>query len=101
VDVRVDHDAAAGTLSVHLHDCPAVHEEDGLSWPALLLTAASPAALDAIVGALDPRARCVRRAMPAKGALASWDVRTDAEPTEVPVEVQLTRFSTGADFVFS
>lgn len=86
-------------LAVHLHDSPGHHERDGLAWPALLAGDAGDATLDAIVAALCPTARAMRRSTAAPDALVSWDVRLDAEPAEVPVEVQLTRFSTGADFV--
>lgn len=87
------------TLALHLLPCPALDEPTGLCWPALL-ESGGDAALNAMVAALDPTARCVRRTEAREGAAASWDVVHDSTASEVPVEVQLTRFSTGADFRF-
>jgi hypothetical protein len=76
-------------------DCPALHENGGWSWPALLGDDVRP--LEAIVQAVDPRAT-VR----ADGALAwTWTVDPAAPPAKERNEVTLTKFSTGADFVFA
>lgn len=78
-----------------LHDCPALDERQGFSWPALLREDSRP--LQALVQAVEPRAR-----IEAVGALA-WDVVVDpdAPPAKEFDEVTLTRFSTGADFTFA
>ena len=84
-----------------LRDTPALHEDLAPSWPALL--AADPSAtgaLDAIVQAVAPRARC-RPVDGVDDAAAAWDVVLVDEPADEPSEVTLTRFSTGAAFRFA
>lgn len=73
----------------------AVREDDGLSWPSLLLDGADEP-MQAIAQAVEPRAR-VRRI-----GDAAWEVRVpDGEPPlPEPPEVTLASFSTGADFRF-
>lgn len=75
--------------------CPALDEGDDRSWIALLENEAE-AGLEAIVQAVDPRAR-LRRV-----GERAWEivVDADADPAAPPEEVTLTRFSTGAEFVF-
>jgi len=76
--------------------CPALEEADRHSWFALLGDGPHPA-LDAMVQAVNPRARCV----PA-GRLA-WDVVVDAsaEPAPVPAAAAVVRASRAAGFVFA
>jgi hypothetical protein len=78
-----------------LEDCAALDEVNGWSWPALLRDDDSP--LEAIAQAVDPRTKVVRT-----GELA-WEITADpsAPPVKEPSSVTLTRFSTGAEFVFA
>src|SRR5262249_36556230 len=55
-----------------LADCDALREDDAYSWYATLADAAHPA-LDAMVEAVNPRARCVPTIPPA-GTRLAWDV---------------------------
>jgi len=93
VDVRVEH---GDDLVVHLGPCEGLAEPSGCSWPAFL--AQDHRALEAIVQAVEPRARC--RQVPASGEEHAWQVVIGDTPAPEPREVTLTRFSTGADFVF-
>jgi hypothetical protein len=68
------------------------------SWPTLL-DADHLEPLDAIVGAVDRRYRCLAVA-DGPGELVVEVVRGDDE-LPVPDDVRLTRFSTGADFAFT
>ena len=103
VELQVDRsEGADGTsLRLTLRDTPALHEDLAPSWPALL--AADPSAtgaLDAIVQAVAPRARC-RPVDGVDDAAAAWDVVLVDEPADEPSEGTLTRFSTGAAFRFA
>ncbi|MDH3687318.1 MAG: hypothetical protein OEP95_13890, partial [Myxococcales bacterium] len=89
------------TARLSIGACAALAEEDDLSWFAGLGSAPHPA-LDAIAGAVNPRARVEPAADPADvpdGGFA-WDVWIDeaAEPREDPPELRLARVSRGADF---
>lgn len=104
VDLRVSLDAAGEALRVELHDAPALHEELAPSWARLLAGAPEdPGPMDAIVQAVQPRARCrpVAAQDRGEGVAAAWDVVLVDEPAEEPSEVTLTRFSTGATFRFA
>jgi hypothetical protein len=94
VDLQVE--VAGGRVAVALGDCEALREEIVPSWPQLLV-AGGVRPLAAIVQAVDPSARV--------GATGerSWEVVVDpaTPPADDPSEVVLTRFSTGADFVFA
>lgn len=81
-----------------LHDCAALDEQDGPSWFSGLAAAPHPA-LDAIAGAVNPRARCHPVANPKQARLA-WDVVIDpsAEPQAPPPELKLAKLSRGAAF---
>jgi hypothetical protein len=94
VDVQVEADGHR--VHVALGDCEALREELAPSWPQLL-TSGGPEPLAAMVQGVDRRARV------AATGERSWDVVVDpdATPAEVPKEVVLTRFSTGADFAFA
>ncbi|MCU0271565.1 MAG: hypothetical protein MUF83_23390 [Acidimicrobiales bacterium] len=95
VDVRVEH---GERLVVVLGACDAIAEEGLYNWIDVL-AAGDAAPLDAIVQAVDARARCVAAEAPA-GALAAWEVVLGHDRAAKPAEVVLTEFSTGADFVF-
>lgn len=98
VDVVIDR--ADAQLAIALGPCPGLDEGDDLTWPALL-THPGCAAVEAAVTAVDGAAR-VEAAAPEPGGVASWRVTIDplGAPAEVPVEVKLTEFSTGAEFDF-
>jgi hypothetical protein len=84
-------DVVDGAIS--LRDCPAIGDRPGRSWADVLADGATEP-LDAIVHAVDPYAgvKKVRR--------DSWTIERRDDPREVPREVVLTRYSTGAEFVF-
>jgi hypothetical protein len=89
IDVRIEDG------SISLHDCPAMGEG---SWADLLATGeAGP--LDAMVQAVDARARCTS-VEPANGALKTWAISMVDEPANEVPEVAVTKISTGAEFVF-
>jgi len=94
VDLRVD--VAGDRVAVAVGDCEALHEELAPSWPQLLVHG-GPQPLAAIAQAVDPTASVEVRGE------RSWEVVLDpaAPPAKEPPEVTLTRFSTGADFVFA
>jgi hypothetical protein len=91
VDLRVD--PGGDGVAVALGECEALHEELVPSWAQLL--AGDPGPLAAIAQAVDPSTRVEPRGE------RSWRVVTGATPADVPSEVVLTRFSTGADFTFA
>jgi hypothetical protein len=97
VDLHIE---ATGERSARLSlgPSPAFTEGDDHSWFAGLKAAPHPA-LDAIVGAINPRARCRPVDVPSPAHLA-WDIVIDpeAEPQPDPPELGLARISTGADF---
>jgi hypothetical protein len=82
-------------LLVTLGPCPALGEQEP-SWIGLL-AAGHTEPLDAIVQAVEPRAR-----VEVLDSGSSWRVRFD--PAELPLEaakeVELAAFSTGAEFAF-
>jgi hypothetical protein len=100
VDLRVEQSGPRSALLL-LRDCPALEEADGHSWFAGLAPEPHPA-LDAIAGALNPRARCLPLARPA-GARLAWEVVVDphAAPRPEPPELRLARLSRGAAFEFA
>jgi hypothetical protein len=81
-------------------DSPALHEGDAFGWHGHLAEAPHPA-LDAMVQAIDPRARCVP-ATPRAGGRLAWDVVVDAAatPAEPPIEVGMVANTNTARFVF-
>jgi hypothetical protein len=97
VDFRVEQ-TGERSARISIGDCPALAEADGYSWLAGLDAAPHPA-LDAIAGAVNPRARCHPVDRPADARLA-WDVVIDpaSEPQEEPGELRLARISRGAEF---
>jgi len=92
IDVRVSPD-----LEISLHECAGIGDRPGLSW-AELLASGEPEPLDAIVQALEPRARCIPRDK--QGALRTWDVEISSDRATEKPEVSVTKVSTGADFQF-
>jgi hypothetical protein len=86
-------------VKCRIDDCEALREGDPFSWFALLGDAPHRA-LDAIVRAVNPRARCRPAAIP--GARLAWTVEIDptADPAPEPPEVKLTKYSQGARFAF-
>jgi hypothetical protein len=99
---RLDCELRAGDRArVWLADSDAFREGDASSWYALLGDAPHPA-LDAMVQAVNPRARCVPVAPP-KGARLAWDVLVDgdAAPAPEPPEVGMVAASGTARFAFT
>jgi hypothetical protein len=97
IDVGVA-DQSRGRLAVG--DCEALREGDAYGWLALLGGAAHPA-LDAMVQAVNPRARCLP-ATPRNGERLAWDVVVDAalEPAPLPREAAMVAAANTAAFVF-
>jgi len=92
---------AADRGRLAIPECDALHERDACSWFALLDADPHPA-LDAMVQAVDPRARCVRAAPP-PGARFAWDVVVDpaiAALSDRP-EVAMVANTGTARFVFA
>jgi hypothetical protein len=89
-------------LRFSLSTCPATEEADGFSWPALLATPAGTRVVTSVVRCVAP-ATTVEAARPAPGELAAWEIGLDpdAGPADLPGEVALTEFSTGARFGFT
>ena len=91
----------AGAVELAIRDCPALAEDDGLTWPALLV-GHDDRPLHALVHAILPTAQ-VRRIEAVGGAAARWRI-TDppgAEAAPQADEVTLVEFSTGAAFGFT
>jgi hypothetical protein len=97
VDFRIEL-TGERSARIAIRDCPALHESDRYSWLVGLGEAPHPA-LDAIAGALNPRARSHPVPGPA-GARLAWDVVIDpsSEPQPEPAELKLARISRGAEF---
>ena len=89
---------ARGRLTIA--DCDALAEGDAFSWYALFDVAPHPA-LDAMVHAVNPRARCVP-VTPRPGARFAWDVVIDAaaEPAALRPEVGMVEATDTARFAF-
>jgi hypothetical protein len=100
VDFRVDRSDGSDRidrLTVSLAPCGALDESVGRAWPSLM-TEGDTGALDAIVAAVEPLARS--RFVGDRAGRATWEITIGHEPALEAPEVTLTRFSTGADFVF-
>ncbi|MCC5952997.1 MAG: hypothetical protein JJU45_12980 [Acidimicrobiia bacterium] len=104
-DVRLDDDVER--LVLVLGDCPALQETMARSWPQLLVGSGEQgdAALAAVVRGVDARCEVRRMADSEHAGLgdevaAAWEVTLGevAHPDADPVT--LTKFSTGATFVF-
>jgi len=103
VDFAVSYSAKSDSdseqLLLRLGPCLATQESGRESWITLLADGHDEA-LQAIVQAVNPFARCTP-VTPDEGDLAAWRVViTDTEADESN-EVALTRFSTGAEFKFT
>ncbi len=83
-----------------LEDGDAFHEGDAYGWHALIRDGAHPA-FDAMVRAVNPRARCIPAA-PSGAQRLAWDVVVDAAalPAEPPPEVGIVAAANTATFVF-
>jgi len=83
-----------------IEGCDALAEGDTYSWVALLADAPHPA-LDAMVQAVNPHARCVP-ATPAGAERLAWDVLVDraAAPAPPPPEAAMVAASNTAAFAF-
>ncbi len=90
--------ADAGTVALDLLDSPAAAEERFTTWVTLLRDGQTRA-LDAIVHAVDPHARCEAVA-PAPGAVRTWSVVREEAPLREQPEVGVARLSTGAAWAF-
>lgn len=97
-DVAVRLDADADTLELDLLDSPAVAERSATTWIGLLRDGQTRA-LDAIVHAVDPRARC-EAVEPAPGTVRTWSVVREGAPLREQPEVGVARISTGAAWEF-
>jgi hypothetical protein len=101
VDLEVDLTAAARDheFAITLVDCPALHEQDNLSWPALLAKGTTDA-VNVLIQAVNPQARC--EPIDSAGE-RGWMISIDesAEPAKESDDVLVTSFSTGADFTFA
>jgi hypothetical protein len=86
IDVRVNGE-------IELNDCQAIGDRPGRSW-ADVLNSGGTEPLDAMVRAVDARARCV------KTGRRRWVVEMGDEPLKESREVRVTRYSTGAEFAF-
>jgi hypothetical protein len=99
LDARLERTAAdRGRLEVY--ECDALAEADGCSWFALFDVAPHPA-LDAMVQAVNPRARC-EPTTPSGGARYAWDVVIDPAATPAPdrPEVAMVAATGTARFAF-
>lgn len=113
-----DADAIAAVLALHpafvpgylraslaghrlaIADCDALREHDAYSWYALLDGAPQPG-LDAMVQAINPRARCAP-VPPRAGERFAWEIVIDpgAAPVDTPMEVAMVANTNAATFVF-
>ena len=99
IDFRVEI-TGPQSARISIGDCDALNEGDAYSWFAGL-GEQSHSALDAIAGAINPRARCHPVASPRDAALA-WEVVIDlaSAPQHPPQELNLAKISRGATFEF-
>lgn len=90
------------SLRIGLEPCPATEEPDGLSWPALLTRTDGTRIIDSTVRAVAAAAQVVTTTV-RPGEVAAWTVSiaADGERLDLPSEVALTEFSTGAAFRFT
>ena len=86
-------------LLLRLGPCLATQESGRESWITLLADGHDEA-LQAIVQAVNPRARCISTT-PDPNDIAAWRVVMSDTAAAESNEVALTRFSTGAEFEFS
>ncbi len=86
------------SLRIAVSDCDALHEPF-TNWVRLLVDGHDDA-LRTLVRGVDAHYD-VEKVVPRPGELAAWQVVRTGEPARESRLVALTRFSTGADFVFS
>jgi hypothetical protein len=86
---------------VRLDECDALREGDPYGWFALIDADPHPA-LDVMVQAVNPRARC-RAVPPPTGARHAWEIVVDraAEPAAEPPEAALVRSTGTARYTFT
>src|SRR5262249_56766370 len=87
-------------LRIGLEDCEALCEDDRYAWSALLDRAVHPV-LDAMVQAVNPRARCLPAA-PTGAERLAWNVVIDGAvaPAETPPEVAMVAGASTARVAF-
>ena len=97
VDARVWGD---DETTIALSPCPALDEDDELTWPAMLARGEN-GPIEAAARAIDPTAT-VARIDPPPGARVAWVVRSNpgAEAFAEANEVRVASFSTGAEYEF-
>lgn len=95
-DVTIDDEG----VRIAIADSPATREGDAMTWVSGL-GGALDSALDAVVSAFDPQARCARIA-PAPGELHAYRATIDRSRPAAPEvgELGIARISTGAAFRF-
>ena len=83
-----------------LEECEALREGDGYAWSALLTDAVHPA-LDAMVQAVNRRARCIP-ATPTGAERLAWEIVIDtgAAPADEPPEAAMVSATNTARFAF-
>ena len=99
VDVVVEADDSADTLTLELRPCAAAAEPDQQNW-LTLLAAGHDEAITTMVQGVDLHFRAESVAAGPDG-VAAWKVWRADEPAKESSDVALTRFSTGSDFQFS
>jgi len=99
VSYRANSDSDSEQLLLRLGPCLATQESGRESWITLLADGHDQA-LQAIVQAVNPFARCTP-ITPTAGDLAAWRVVIGDTEADESNEVALTRFSTGAEFEFT
>ena len=99
VSYSVNSDSRTEQLLLRLGPCLATQESGRESWITLLADGHDQA-LQAIVQAVNPFARCTH-VTPTAGDLAAWQVVIGDTEADESNEVALTRFSTGAEFEFT
>ena len=99
VSYSANSDSGTEQLLLRLGPCLATQESGRESWITLLADGHDQA-LQAIVQAVNPFARCTP-VTPTAGDLAAWRVAITDSAAAESNEVALTRFSTGAEFKFT
>jgi hypothetical protein len=99
LDVELSGPGGRQDLTITLDDCPALHEADDLSWPALL-AGGDTDAVNVLIHAVNSQARCEAIG---SGDEHRWTISIDesAAPAKESKDVLVTSFSTGADFAFA
>ena len=98
VDFHVER--PGGAVRCWIGDSEAFAEGDAYSWFSLLTPDAAHPALDTIVRAVNPRARCRTERISAARVAWSVDIDASAEPAPEPPALALAKMSKGATFRF-